>query len=46
MPPPIEDRFPIRGRGDKHPVRTFNDTTSFEEADIFFWDTRCIQRRD
>ena len=46
MPPPIEYRFPISGRGNKHPVRTFNDTTSFEEADISFFGTRVVYNEE
>ena len=34
------EKFPIRGRGNKHPVATFNDTTAFEEADISYFGPR------
>ena len=36
-----EDRFSIRGRTDRHLIPTFNDTTSFEEADITYF-RKCV----
>ncbi|XP_078172766.1 uncharacterized protein LOC144566590 [Carex rostrata] len=41
-----EEKFPIRGRGNRHPVATFNDTTAFEEADISFFGPRVVYNRE
>ncbi|XP_078165212.1 uncharacterized protein LOC144559917 [Carex rostrata] len=40
------EKFPIRGRGNKHPVATFNDTTAFEEADISFFGPRVVYNKE
>ena len=40
------EKFPIRGRGNKHPVATFNDTTAFEEADIRFFGPRVQYNKE
>jgi hypothetical protein len=31
--------FPISGRGDHHPVASFNDISGFQEADVSFFGT-------
>lgn len=46
VPHPIEDRFPIRGRTDRYPVVTFNDTTYFEEAYITFFEKRVVYNQE